>query len=638
MCGPTSIPFESEYTVKDKILSFFLGRRLQDTELSEEKFNVLWGIPIFASDAISSVSYAGEEILLVLIPVLGMGSFAKFMPIVAAIICLLGILVFCYRQTIDAYPEGGGAYIVASDNLGEHVGLVAGGSLIMDYILTVAVSSCAGAAAITSAFPSLLPYKALLAFAIICLLTWGNLRGIRESSVMFGIPTYLFIITMLTMIVTGLIRYSVGGVPAEVAASSVQNANELATDAMVILILKAFASGCTALTGVEAVSNGVPNFKAPAPKHAQKVLLAMAGFVCIIFFGVSLLITLYKIVPSSEATAVSKLAAAVYGNGSIMFYVTQIMTVVILSLAANTAFADLPLLMALIASHGYLPKQLVNRGSRLNFSNGILFLFGTASILVFVFRGDQHLLLPLYASGVFISFFLSQLGMFVHWRKNKGRHWKLKASVNGFGTVLTGSVLIIIVIMKFLRGAWVALLLIALFIIIMLRIKRHYQAVGASLTITPDEARTLIDSASSAHVILPVQSFNRTFIRTLSCAQSCGFSSLELYSVCSTEERAEQLKKDLAAIGLEDKFRYDITTLRNTNDVLLKHVHDVAQTIPKGEKLIVMMGGLVVTSPFAKILHNSTTHRLTRKMETYKNVSVFTVPYVFDASPSTADR
>ena len=614
--------------MKEKLLSFFLGRRLADTELSEEKFNVLWGIPIFASDAISSVSYAGEEILLVLIPVLGMGSFTRFMPIVAAIICLLAILVFCYRQTIDAYPEGGGAYIVASDNLGERVGLIAGGSLIMDYILTVAVSSCAGAAAITSAFPSLLPYKALLAFLIICLLTWGNLRGIRDSSVMFGVPTYLFIITMLTMIVTGLVKYSLGMVTPTEAEIMAANASELTTDAMIILILKAFASGCTALTGVEAVSNGVPNFKEPAPRHAQKVLLAMAGFVCVIFFGVSTLITLYKIVPSEEATAVSKLAAAVYGSGSLMFYITQIMTVVILSLAANTAFADLPLLMALIAGHGYLPKQLVNRGSRLNFSNGILFLFAMASILVFVFQGDQHLLLPLYASGVFISFFLSQFGMFTHWRKNKGPHWKLKATINGFGTVLTGTVLIIIVIMKFMRGAWVALLLIALFIFIMLKIKNHYQAVGKDLQISMDEARTLVGKDTSAKVILPVQSFNRSFIKTLTCAQSCGFTSLELYSVCSTQEQAEALKAQIEELGIDCIFRYDVTALRNTTDILLKHVHEESESLPKGKKLVVMMGGLVVTTPFEKILHNSTTHRLMRTMETYRNVSVFTVPYV----------
>ncbi len=611
-------------------MTFFLGRRLEDTELSEEKFNVLWGIPIFASDAISSVSYAGEEILLVLIPVLAMGSFRYFLPIVAAIICLLAILVFCYRQTIEAYPEGGGAYIVASDNLGEKIGLIAGGSLIMDYILTVAVSSCAGAAAITSAFPSMLPYKALLAFLIICLLTWGNLRGIRDSSVMFGVPTYLFILTMLTMIVTGIVRYSLGLVtPAEQAVMDANSA-ELMKDASMILILKAFASGCTALTGVEAVSNGVPNFKEPAPQHAKKVLLAMASFVCVIFFGVSLLISLYKIVPTDDATAVSLLAAAVFGKGSAMFYVTQVMTVVILSLAANTAFADLPLLMSLIASHGYLPKQLVNRGSRLNFSNGILFLFGMASILVFVFRGSQHLLLPLYASGVFISFFLSQFGMFTHWRRRKGPHWQFKAAVNGFGSVLTGSVLIIIVIMKFMRGAWVALLLISLFILIMLNIKRHYERVSADLSIpTAEKAREELNREKTARVIIPVQSLNKSFIKTLNCALSCGFTAMELYSVCSTEEQALHIREQVEKLGIPCSFRYDVTTLRNADQVLLAHIKQEADAM-QSERLIVMMGGLVVTSPFKRILHNSTTHRLMRKMETYRNVYVFSVPYVIE--------
>ena len=617
-------------TVKEKVLRFFLGRRLEDTELSEEKFNVLWGIPIFASDAISSVSYAGEEILLVLIPVLAMASFRYFLPIVAAIICLLAILVFCYRQTIEAYPEGGGAYIVASDNLGEHIGLIAGGSLIMDYILTVAVSSCAGAAAITSAFPAMIPYKPLLAFLIICLLTWGNLRGIRESSVMFGVPTYLFILTMLTMIVTGIVRYSLGLVsPAEEAVMTANSA-EIAADSLFILILKAFASGCTALTGVEAVSNGVPNFREPAPKHAKKVLLAMAGFVCVIFFGVSLLITLYKIVPTEDATAVSLLAAAVFGKGSPMFYVTQVMTVVILSLAANTAFADLPLLMSLIAGHGYLPKQLVNRGSRLNFSNGILFLFGMASILVFIFRGSQHLLLPLYASGVFISFFLSQFGMFTHGRIQKGPHWKFKAAVNGFGSVLTGTVLIIIVIMKFTRGAWVALLLIFLFILIMRSIKRHYNRVREDLALPSAEgALAELNRDKTARVIIPVQSLNKSFIKTLNCALSCSFSSMELYSVCSTPEQAENLRKQVEALGVDCEFRYDITTLRNTSEVLLNHIRQEADA-RENERLIVMMGGLVVTSPFAKILHNSLTHRLIRKMETYRNVYVFSVPYVVE--------
>ena len=324
------------------------------------------------------------------------------------------------------------------------------------------------------------------------------------------------------------------------------------------------------------------------------------------------------------------LAAAVFGKGSAMFYVVQVMTVVILSLAANTAFADLPLLMSLIAGHGYLPKQLVNRGSRLNFSNGILFLFGMASILVFVFRGSQHLLLPLYASGVFISFFLSQLGMFTHWRKRKGPHWKFKAVVNGFGSVLTGTVLIIIVIMKFMRGAWVALLLIALFILIMLRIKKHYEKVSADLTIDSAERALLeINREKTARVIIPVQGLNKSFIKTLNCALSCGFASMELYSVCSTEEQALRIKQEIETLGVDCEYRYDVTTLRNTNDILLAHIKQEAESL-KNERLSVMMGGLVVTSPFKKILHNSTTHRLMRKMETYRNVYVFSVPYVIE--------
>ena len=285
-----------------KLKQILIGNPLADSELGNEKFNVLWGIPVFASDAISSVSYAGEEILLVLIPVLGMLSYRYFLPIVAAIIGLLLILVFCYRQTIDAYPQGGGAYIVAHENLGLVPGLVAGGALIIGYILTVAVSACAGAAAVTSAFPVLLRYKALIAFAIICLLTWGNLRGLRESAVMFGVPTYIFILTMISLIVTGLIKHSLGLYTPEEQVVATQQA----TDAFLFVLLRAFASGCTALTGVEAVSNGVPNFKDPAQKHAKIVLYAMAGFVALVFFGVSALINLYRIAPNEEATAVSQ--------------------------------------------------------------------------------------------------------------------------------------------------------------------------------------------------------------------------------------------------------------------------------------------------------------------------------------------
>ncbi len=611
--------------MKQKLLTLLLGKRLSDSDLGDEKFNVLWGIPVFASDAISSVSYAGEEILLVLLPVLGMASYGKFLPIVAAIIALLAILVFCYRQTIDAYPQGGGAYIVANENLGEGCGLVAGAALIIGYILTVAVSFCAGAAAITSAFPAMMRYKAWIAFFLILLLTWGNLRGMRESAVMFGVPTYLFIFTMLALIVTGLVKYAMGlYTPAETVI-----VQENAADTLLFLVLKAFASGCTALTGVEAVSNGVPNFRDPAQKNAKKVLYAMAGFVCVVFFGVSLLISLYKVVPTESATAVSQLAGAVFGGGSIMYYVVQIMTVVILALAANTAFAGMPLLMALMASDGYLPRQLVSRGTRLNFSNGILLLFGAASILVFAFNGDQHLLLPLYASGVFISFLLSQLGMVRHWLRVKGKSWRVKAAVNAFGTLVTGLTLVVIVIMKFTSGAWVTLLCILLCVFVMLRIKRHYDRVAQDLRLSSvDEAREFVHNTKPGKAILPIQSLNRSFIKTLDYALSCGFAEIELYSVVDSEDKGEALKKQVEELGVKVSFVYELTPYRNVSEMLLRHVEAEAEALAENQNLMVMMSMLVVSKPGQRLLHNRTTQRLVRRMEHYRNVSVFTVPYL----------
>ncbi|MBR3672109.1 MAG: APC family permease [Spirochaetia bacterium] len=608
-----------------KLKHVLIGTTLADSELGNEKFNVFWGIPVFASDAISSVSYAGEEILLVLIPVLGMLSYRFFLPIVAAIIGLLIILIFCYRQTIAAYPQGGGAYIVAHENLGQTPGLVAGGALIIGYVLTVAVSACAGAAAITSAFPQLLKYKALLAFAIICLLTWGNLRGLRESSVMFGVPTYIFILTMITLIVTGLIKYALGMYTPEQQVVAVQQAG----DTLIFVMLRAFASGCTALTGVEAVSNGVPNFKEPTVKNAKTVLYAMAGFVALVFFGVSALINLYRIQPNSEATAVSQLAGAVFGHGSAMYFVVQIMTVIILALAANTAYAGMPLLSALMAKDGFLPRRLVTRGARLNFSNGILFLFASSSILVFAFNGDQHLLLPLYASGVFISFLLNQYGMLVHWAKEKGHGWKIKAVINGFGTVVTGITLVVIVIVKFLSGAWVTLVCIIGLVYMMQKIRKHYVTVAEDLRIeSTQKAKEVIRNVASGKVILPIQSLNRSFLKTLNCALGCGFTEIEIYHISDNKERAEALKASIEELGLNAVFYYDITPYRNMNEVLLKHVEEEADMLGPNRSLVIMMGMLVVTKQLEKPLHNQTTQRLMKELETYQNVSVFTVPYL----------
>ena len=616
------------YKQRNKVLSLLLGKRLEDSQLSSEKFNTLWGIPVFASDAISSVSYAGEEILLVLVPFLGMASFKFFLPVVGAIIALLAILVFCYRQTIDAYPQGGGAYIVANENLGEKYGLVAGAALIIGYILTVAVSSCAGAAAITSAFPEISKYKALIAIALIVLLAWGNLRGLRESAVLFGLPTYVFILTMIVTIVVGIVRFSSGSYTPQEHEIAVSNAG----DTLIFVILRAFASGCTALTGVEAVSNGVPNFKDPATVNAKRVLYAMAGFVALVFFGVSALVNMYQIIPNDQETTISLLAVAIYGKGSIMYYVVQVMTVVILSLAANTAFAGLPLLMAIMAKDGYLPRALVTRGFRLNYSNGILILLVISSLLVIMFNGSQHHLLPLYASGVFISFLLSQLGMVLHWVRNKGPKWQLKAFINGFGTFITAATLVIIIIMKFTSGAWVTLLMIVLLVVMMLKISSHYKSVASDLRIeNMEKANSLIHDAIPGKVIVPIQDVHRSFIKTLNCALSCGFDELELYSVCDSEAKAQKLKEkvdQLRIYSVPVTFKYDVTELRNTNEVLLHHIEEEVNKLPPHQYLTVMMGVLVTEKTAYRSLHNRTTQRLMSKLQKYRNVSVFTVPYI----------
>ena len=612
---------------RKKLRDILLGHALEDSQLSGEKFSVLWGIPVFASDAISSVSYAGEEILLVLVPVLGLAAHRQFLPIVIAIIALLAILVFCYRQTIDAYPQGGGAYIVAGENLGETVGLVAAASLIMGYVLTVAVSSCASAAAIASAFPGLYPYKALIAFFLICLLTWGNLRGLRDSAVMFGIPTYLFIISIFTLIIVGLIRYAAGDFTPQEAVI----ATESAKDTLLFVILKAFASGCTALTGIEAVSNGVPNFRDPAQKHAKTVLLAMAGFVAFIFFGVSLLTKLYQIVPADEVTVTSQLAAAVFGRESAMYYIFQIMTVIILALAANTAFADVPLLLSLVAQRGFMPRQFTQRGARLNFSNGIIVLFFTAALLVFLFNGDQHHLLPLYASGVFISFTLSQAGMVLHWRRCKGKHWQGKAAVNAFGTLLSLTVFIIITVMKFTSGAWITLLCIFLLVVLMRRIKKHYDGVAAQLQLEKD-ARDYIKPAvlHNVHVVLPVQTLNKSFLKALNYALSLRPEEIELFHVSSDPARARELEAQVEALGLDGVFFADeYTALRNTNEVLLRHIDAISSNMEPRQTLTVILPQFVSTKPWGNLLHSQTSIKLKLELLSRRNVTVASVPYLF---------
>lgn len=606
--------------------SFFIGKTLKDSDLNSEKFNVLWGLPIYSSDAISSVSYAGEEILLVLVPVLGLASYRTFLGCIAAIIGLLAILVFSYRQTIDTYPQGGGAYIVAAENLGRMPGLIAGASLTIGYILTVAVSACAGTDAILSAFSALEPYKVLIALLIVCLLTWGNLRGMRESSVMFGIPTYFFIGTILVMVVAGLVKYFILGYEPPTPTTTIKVAETLTP----FLVLRAFSAGCTALTGVEAVSNGVPSFKDPSTKNAKRVLVAMAIVVTTIFVSMSFLTSLYHIVPKAEVTVVAQLASAIFGSNHVMFYVVQIATVVILALAANTAFAGLPLLLALMAKDGYMPRRFNQRGTRLGFSNGILMLFAVSAILIIIFQADTHLLLALYATGVFLSFTLSQAGMLLHWIRQRGDKWVHKAIVNGLGTAVTAITCIIIGASKFTQGAWIVLICIPALVILMLRIKAHYDSVAMALRIEGAPSALIVRDIPPKKIIVPVQSVNRSFIKALNYAMSLGGAQIEVFHVASEEEDENKLKSSYESLNVPIPLKIVKTSYRNYNGILIDYVDDQQKQLERGQMLTVVIPQFVVHNWWLNSLHNQTSIQLRLAFLKRRNVSVISIPYILD--------
>lgn len=609
-----------------KLKSLLVGRTLESDQVEHQKFKVLWGLPILSSDAISSVSYACEEILMVLVPALGFAAYRPLLGAAAAIIVLLFILVFSYRQTIDNYPNGGGSYIVASDNLGHIPGLIAAASLSIDYTLTVAVSASSGVAAITSAFPALLPHRVALALLIILFLTLGNLRGLRESSVLFGVPTYLFMGTILTMIFVGLFKVLVlGFTPQALPAAAAQPYEELT----LVLFLKAFSSGCTALTGVEAVSDGIPNFRQPAQKNAKRVLMLLSLVVLLIFGGVCALAAVYKVAPQQDVTVVAQIAMQVFGANSVMFYAVQATTAIILIMAANTAFADLPLLLSILARDGYMARQFRSRGARLSFSNGIMLLFIVAGALVVFFHAQTHLLIPLYAVGVFLSFTLSQAGMFTRWIKRKEGNWKHKAFINGFGTAVTAVTCVIISVSKFAHGAWMVIVCIPVLVLLMLRIKRHYLRVRENLMIHESVRELIFDKQPQGHVLIPVQSINKSFIKALNYALFLN-GEKEVYHVSTDPAATDKLRSQYEQLGVDIPLVVEDAPYRNTNEVLLNHVKQKHASLGKHEMLTVVLPQFVIPKWWNNPLHNQTARLLKSTLFKFRNIAVVTIPYIIN--------
>ncbi len=490
---------------------WLVGLPLKTKEAAHERLSKRLALAVFSSDALSSVAYATEEILLVL-TLAGAAMVGYSIPLSLSIIGLLIILTMSYRQIIFEYPEGGGAYIVGKSNLGEWPGLVAAAALMIDYVLTVAVSVAAGIAALTSAVPALLPHREALCVAAILLVTVVNLRGVRESGQFFAVPTYIFIATIAAMLGVGVVQILFGH------AARVEPLPSMApTEPLTLfLLLRAFSSGCTALTGVEVISNGVSAFKKPEPKNAAFTMIGMAVILGTMFIGISAMAYYFGIVPKEEETVVSQIARAIFGTG-MMYFLVQASTMTILILAANSSFNGFPRLASILARDSYMPHQMSMMGDRLVFSNGVIILGVFSCLLIVLFNGDTHALIPLYAVGVFLSFTISQAGMVKRWLVKKGPHWEKKLLVNGVGAVTTAIATLIIASTKFAHGAWIVIVLIPMLIMFFRAIRSHYKAVSEQVALSrghrPPMPRRNI-------VVLPIGGVNRAVIRAVDYARS----------------------------------------------------------------------------------------------------------------------
>lgn len=610
-----------------------LGKPVKYSEMSKEKLSRVWGLPIMASDAVSSVAYAGEEILLVLVPAVvalhmaPQTAYRYVLGVTLPIILLLCILAFSYSQIIDHYPNGGGAYIVSKENLGKFPSLIAAASLIVDYVLTVAVSISSASAAIASAFPSLNNYKVEMSLIFVALVTLGNLRGIRESSKMFGLPTYIFIFSMLIMVITGLFRIFTGTLhPAAIyTAQQAANMSDAAMGLSLTILLRAFASGCSALTGVEAVSNAVPNFKAPSQRTAKHVLYMLAGTIVLIFGGTTILEYNLKVLPHPGVTVTSQIASAVFGN-SFMYYIIQIFTALILILAANTAYNGLPLLLYILAHDGYVPRQFSHRGTKLSFSNGIMLIFIAASVLIIVARSDVHNLIPVYSIGVFISFTLSQYGMFKKWLSSKAKGWQYKSWINLFGAIVTLVGLFVEIISKWTEGSWILLIVLPILIIIMLRIKEHYNYVGKQLELKQFYPYYDNTKTHKSQCIVLVQTINKSLLKSLNYANSISDNVIALH-VCRHPEHAEQLRKQWESLNLPIKLEVVLTPYHDIIKPFDEYIWERESKLQHGENLSVIIVKFVSEHWYDAILHNQTTYFIERILSRHKNVSSIILPF-----------
>jgi amino acid transporter len=600
-----------------QVKRLLVGAPIPSHQAHHERLSRITGLAILSSDALSSVAYATEEILRVLL-IGGAAALGLVTPIGLVIAITLAIVAFSYRQTIYAYPSGGGAYLVAKDNLGRTPSLIAAASLLIDYVLTVAVSVAAGVAAITSAIPRWAQYRVEVALAFILLLMVGNLRGVRESGRIFAVPTYFFIVSILGMLVVGAWRSLTGTfVPLPVHPDVAAGSGALTT----FVLLTAFSNGCTAMTGVEAVSNGVPAFRPPESRNAAATLVAMAALAITMFMGITLLAHAFDVVPTDGETVVSQIARITFGGRNVFYFAVQAATTLILVLAANTAYADFPRLASIVARDRFLPRQFMNQGDRLAFSNGILILSALAGLLLVGFGGDTHALIPLYMIGVFVSFTLSQAGMVIHWRSLRTPGWRSSAAINGFGATVTAVVLVIVAVTKSHEGAWIIILMIPVLVTIFEVTRRHYDRVASELTLrgwTPEPV-------GGHAVLVPIGGIQRAVVKALRYARTLSTDVRAIY-IEIDPNATDALKKQWPEWGQDVVLVVLESPYRSLMEPLLEYIEDVRRADPHGY-VTVILPEFVPHRLWQHLLHNQHALLIKGALLFKPNIVVTSVPF-----------
>jgi amino acid transporter len=604
------------------VRNWMFGQPLTSELESHERLSNKKALAIFASDALSSTAYATEQILIVFV-VAGSAALSLSLPVAAAITLLLVMVVVSYRQTVRAYPGGGSSYIVAKENLGRAPGLIAAAALLTDYVLTVAVSISAGSLAVVSAIPELIPYRVELAVAALVLITMVNLRGLRESGTIFAIPTYFFIVAFGTMVAVGIARLAIGLDGATLVTSRPPEHLDEATAALgVWLILRAFASGATALTGVEAIADGVLAFRAPEWKNASITMLWMAGILAVFFMGATLLATRLGITPIENDSVISQMGRIVFGGENLAYYGLQAGTALVLVLAANTAFNDFPRLSSILARDGHMPRQFAFIGDRLTFSVGIIALSVISGAILIAFQADEHRLIPLYAVGVFIAFTLSQAGMYVRWNKERTPGWQRAAAINGAGAVLTGVVAVVVASTKFVDGAWFVLLLIPVLVWGLDSIRRHYDGVEELLALPEDGYQPIArpEELSAQPMLVPVRNINLNTTRAVEYARRISSAVTAVHIARLTREDIEAFEArwrsvfpDVPLVTIESPYRTFLGPLRAYVDGL---------DLSPGTLLTIVVPEFVPAQPWQRFLHNRTGDRIEEEFVSRPNVLV----------------